>query len=120
MHPTHCALSGGRRSDAYQANRQQDHGPLRHRRDRRHPRNEVQRALFLDVVVSERSPIVELFASEDQALLVRGDALLVLDLRLHILDGVARLHLKSDRLAGERLYEDLHREGWLDEADAQT
>ena len=37
----------------------------------------------------------ELITSEDQPLLVRGDALLVLDLRLDILDRVRGLHLKE-------------------------
>ena len=46
---------------------------------------------------------VELPAREDQALLVRRDALLVLDLRLDILDGVGALDLKGDGLARERL-----------------
>ena len=34
--------------------------------------------------------------------------LLVLDLALDIVDRVRALHLESDGLAGERLYEDLH------------
>lgn len=41
-------------------------------------------------------------------LLVGGDTLLVLDLSLDILDGVGRLHLKSDGLTREGLHEDLH------------
>ncbi len=45
---------------------------------------------------------------EDQALLVRRDALLVLDLGLHVVDRVRRLDLQSDGLSGQRLYEDLH------------
>jgi len=49
-----------------------------------------------------------LLASEDEPLLVRGDALLVLDLGLDVVDRVGRLDLERDRLAGERLDEDLH------------
>jgi len=49
-----------------------------------------------------------LFSSEDEALLVRWDALLVLDLRLDIINSVARLDLQGDGLSGERLYKDLH------------
>jgi hypothetical protein len=45
---------------------------------------------------------------EDQALLVRRDALLVLDLGLHEVDRVRRVDLQSDGLPGERLDEDLH------------
>ena len=41
-------------------------------------------------------------------LLVWGDALLVLDLGLDVLDRVRALHLQGDGLARERLDEDLH------------
>ena len=56
---------------------------------------------LLDVVVGEGAAILKLLAGEDQALLVRGDALLVLDLGLDIVDGVRRLHLKGDGLASD-------------------
>jgi hypothetical protein len=36
------------------------------------------------------------------------DPLLILNLRLHVLDRVAGLHIQRDRLARERLDEDLH------------
>ena len=52
--------------------------------------------------------VLKLLAGEDEALLVRGNALLVLDLGLHIVDGVGSLHLKGDGLAREGLYENLH------------
>jgi hypothetical protein len=68
----------------------------------------VEGGLLLDVVVRESAAVLELLASEDQALLVRGDALLVLDLGLDVVDGVGRLDLESDGLAGESLDEDLH------------
>merc|ERR1719473_1012573 len=42
--------------------------------------HEVERRLLLDVVVRERAAVLELLAREDEALLVRRDALLVLDL----------------------------------------
>ena len=54
--------------------------------------------LLLDVVVREGAAVLELLAREDQALLVRGDALLVLNLSLHVVDGVRRLHLEGDGL----------------------
>ena len=57
--------------------------------------------LLLDVVVSQGAAILELFAGKDKALLVGRDSLLVLNLALHVLDGVRRLHLKSDGLAGQ-------------------
>ena len=48
----------------------------------------MESGLLLDVVVGESAAIFELFAGEDEALLVRGDTLLVLDLLLYGLDGV--------------------------------
>ena len=42
--------------------------------------HQVQRALLLDVVVAEGSPVFQLLACKDETLLVRWDALLVLDL----------------------------------------
>jgi hypothetical protein len=46
--------------------------------------HQVQSRLLLDVVVGERAAVLELLAREDQALLVRGNAFLVLDLGLDI------------------------------------
>ncbi|KAF7829342.1 hypothetical protein G2W53_020506 [Senna tora] len=54
------------------------------------------------------SAVLELFAGEDEALLVRRDALLVLDLGLDIVDGVGRLNLEGYRLPREGFHEDLH------------
>merc|ERR1712244_18012 len=68
----------------------------------------MESTLLLDVIVREGSSIFQLFAGKDQPLLVWGDSLLVLDLGLHILDGVRWLNLKSDGLASEGLDKDLH------------
>jgi len=59
----------------------------------------VQGGFLLDVVVGQSTAVLELLAREDQALLVWRDTLLVLNLRLDVVDGVARLHLEGDRLA---------------------
>ena len=56
--------------------------------------------------LSERT-ILELLAREDQALLVGRDALLVLDLLLHVVDRVRRLDVERDGLTREGLDEDL-------------
>ena len=73
----------------------------------------MQGGLLLDVVVGEGAALLELLAGEDEALLVRGDALLVLDLGLDVLDGVVGLDLKRDGLAGQCLDEDLHGLLWV-------
>ena len=52
--------------------------------------------------------ILQLLAREDQPLLVGGNALLVLDLGLHVLDGVRRLHLEGDGLTRQGFDKDLH------------
>jgi hypothetical protein len=63
---------------------------------------------LLDVVVRKSAAILELLAGEDEALLVRRNALLILDLLLHILDGIRSLDLEGDGLAREGLDKDLH------------
>merc|ERR1712188_267567 len=70
--------------------------------------HEVKGRLLLDVVVGEGAAVLELLSGEDEALLVWWNTLLVLDLSLYILDGIGRLDLEGDGLAGERFHEDLH------------
>jgi len=50
--------------------------------------DQVEGRLLLDVVVRQGAPVLQLLAGEDETLLVRGDALLVLDLGLDVLNGV--------------------------------
>ena len=63
---------------------------------------------LLDVVVRKSSAVLKLLSSEDESLLIGGDALLVLDLGLDILDGVRRLNVQGNGLASQSLDEDLH------------
>ena len=70
--------------------------------------DKVEGALLLNVVVGEGAAVLELLAGEDQPLLVRGDSLLVLDLLLDVVDGVAGLDIEGDGLSREGLDEDLH------------
>ncbi|KFO74372.1 hypothetical protein N303_12432, partial [Cuculus canorus] len=70
--------------------------------------DKVEGGFLLDVVIRQGASIFQLLAGKDQPLLVRGDPLLVLDLGLHILDGVTGLHLESDSLASQGLHKDLH------------
>jgi len=51
-------------------------------------KNQVEGGFLLDVVVREGAAVFELFAGEDQSLLVGWDAFLVLDLALDIVDGI--------------------------------
>ena len=75
---------------------------------RRNVGTAVTWARWHDVLVRKGPPVLELFASEDQSLLVGGDALLVLNLRLHVVNSIGRLDFKGDRLARQGLDEDLH------------
>ena len=73
----------------------------------------MEGGLLLDVVVGEGAAVLELLAGEDEALLVWGDTLLVLDLSLDVLNRVRGLDVEGDGLAGEGLDENLHVDCWL-------
>ena len=60
---------------------------------------------LLDIVITQSPPILQLLPRKDQALLVRWDTLLILDLGFDIIDCVAGFDLEGDGLAGEGLDE---------------
>jgi len=62
----------------------------------------------LDVVVRQCPAILKLLACKDEPLLVWRNTFLVLDLGLHVINGVGSLNIKRDRLAREGLHKDLH------------
>lgn len=70
--------------------------------------DKVKSGLLLDVVVLKSAAFFELLAGEDQTLLIRRDALLILDLGLHVIDCVVRFDLKGNVLACESADENLH------------
>lgn len=61
----------------------------------------MEGGFLLNVIVGKGAAILQLLSSENQTLLVRRDAFLVLDLGLDIVDSIAGLDLKSDGLAGD-------------------
>ena len=71
----------------------------------------MERRLLLNVVVREGAAILELLSSKDQALLVRRDAFLVLDLGLDIVNGIRRLDIEGNGLSGEGFDENLIKRG---------
>ncbi len=71
-------------------------------------KHEVKGTFLLNIVVRESAAVFELLAGEDQTLLIGGNALLVLDLALHVLDSIAGLHIKGDGFARKGLNEDLY------------
>jgi len=70
--------------------------------------NQVKSALLLDVVVGESAIVFKLFASENEALLIRGNSFLVLNLGFDIVNGVRAFNFESDCFASECLDKDLH------------
>ncbi len=70
--------------------------------------HKMEGGLLLGVVVQKGAAVFQLLAGKDQTLLIRWDALLVLDLRLDVVDGVARLDIEGDNLARQGLRKHLH------------
>ena len=64
-------------------------------------KDQMKSRLFLDVVIRQSAAVLELLASEDQALLVRWDTLLVLNLRLDVIDSVRGLDFEGNGLPRE-------------------
>ncbi|KIM75919.1 hypothetical protein PILCRDRAFT_13128 [Piloderma croceum F 1598] len=64
--------------------------------------------LLLDVIIRKGPAVCELLASEDQALLVGWNTLLVLNLRFHVVDGIGGFDFEHNGLAGKSLHENLH------------
>ena len=58
----------------------------------------MESGLLLNVVIRESASILKLLSSEDQALLIRGNSFLILDLGLDVVNGVAWLDIKGDSL----------------------
>jgi len=59
----------------------------------------MKSALFLDVVVRKSTSIFKLLTSKNETLLIWRNSLLILNLGLHILDGIRWLDLKGDGLS---------------------
>lgn len=63
--------------------------------------NQVESRLLLDVVIRKSAAVLQLLASENETLLIWGNAFLILDLGLYVVDSIAGLDLESDGLAGD-------------------
>jgi hypothetical protein len=70
--------------------------------------HQVQGRLLLDIVIAQRAAVFELLARKDESLLIRRNALFVLDLGLDIVDRVAGLHVKRNGFTRQGLDENLH------------
>jgi len=67
----------------------------------------VQSGFLLNIVIRKRAPILKLFTGKDEALLIRRNTFLILDLGLDVVDGVRRLNIKGDGLTREGFDENL-------------
>ena len=70
-------------------------------------KHKMKSALLLDVVITNCPTILKLLSSKDQTLLIRRNALLVLDLGLHVVDQITWLNFNSDCLASQSLHKNL-------------
>merc|ERR1711923_391599 len=68
----------------------------------------MEGGLLLNVVVRKSSSVLKLLASKDQSLLIWGNAFLVLNLGLDVLNAIGGLDLEGDGLPSKGLDEDLH------------
>ena len=68
----------------------------------------MQCRLLLNIVVRKGPVILELLPCKNQSLLVRWDALLVLDLSLYIRNRIRRLNFKGNSLACQGFHKHLH------------
>ena len=73
----------------------------------------MESGFLLDIVVGESAAVFELFSGEDESLLIRGDALLVLNFGLDIVNGVGGFDIEGDGLAREGFDKYLHDEKYL-------
>ncbi|KAG9409423.1 hypothetical protein AC1031_022120 [Aphanomyces cochlioides] len=71
-------------------------------------KHQVESRLLLDIVVAKSATVFKLLAGKDQALLIRRNAFLILDLLLDVIDRVRWFDIQRDRLAGKSLDENLH------------
>lgn len=71
-------------------------------------KHQMQGRLLLNVVITQSAAIFKLLARKDESLLIRRNALFVLDLGLDIVDRVTGLHVKRDGFARQGLDENLH------------
>lgn len=67
----------------------------------------MQSTLLLNIVIAQCASILQLLTREDQTLLIRGNALLVLDFGLDVVNSVGGFDVEGDGFAGESFDKDL-------------
>jgi len=67
----------------------------------------MQGGFLLNVVITQSPAILELLAGKNQALLVRRNAFLVLDLGLYVFNRISRLDIERNGFTSQSLDENL-------------
>ena len=70
--------------------------------------DEVKSGFMINVVICKSAIVLKLLSCEDESLLIRRDAFLVLNLGLNVLDSIRWLNIKSNGLACQSLDKYLH------------
>src|SRR4051812_11109571 len=65
------------------------------------PKHQMKGGFRLNVVVGKGFAVFQLLAGEDEALLLRWDTFLVLDVLLHVLNGIGDFELENDCITGD-------------------
>ena len=68
----------------------------------------MKRGVLLDVIVGEPAHLFQLLAGIEQSLPIRWYTNFLLNLRLHVVNGIGSHNCEGNRLACQRLHEDLH------------
>jgi len=68
----------------------------------------MEGGLLLDVVVAQGASVLKLLTSEDETLLIWWDSFFILNLGLHVFDGVTWFHLQGDGFPCQSFDKDLH------------
>jgi hypothetical protein len=65
--------------------------------------HQMQGGLFLNVVVRQRSALLQLLTGKNQTLLIRWNTFFVLNFGFYHVDGVGRFHFQCDGFASQSL-----------------
>ena len=68
----------------------------------------MQGRFLLDIVITQRTAILQLFPGKDKTLLIRWNTFFVLNFRLHIINRIGWFDIQRDRFTGESFDKDLH------------
>jgi len=98
----------------------QDHSSNAHRRSRylnlfryasfiqADPENQMQCRFFLNIVIRQRTTILQLLACKYKLLLIRWDIFLILNFLFYILNAIGPINIECNRFSRQGFDKDLH------------